>query len=152
HSNLGAFRALRDGIHLVGLAAASCCPQAPSDNVSFRRMSTEGNNATKLPHRRQFLYLAAGLGGAALGGAAIWPAVRALQLQVLRLQAEVVAAKIDQFIGEIESQIHWTTLLPWSAETIDQWRFVGSRLLRQVPAITKLSWLDAAGKEQASVS
>jgi len=120
-------------------------------------MSTDWNNATKLPHRRQFLYLAAGLGGAALGGAAlggaaIWPAVRALQLQVLRLQAEVVAAKIDQFIGEIESQIRWTTLLPWSAATIDQWRFVGSRLLRQVPAITKLSWLDAAGKEQASVS
>src|SRR5215468_539267 len=109
--------------------------------MSFRRMSTEAaNSATKLPHRRQFLYLASGLGGAALGGAAlggaaIWPAVRALQLQVLRLQAEVVAAKIDQFIGEIESQIRWTTLLPWSAETIDQWRFVGSRLLRQVPAI-----------------
>src|SRR5262249_29299530 len=32
------------------------------------------------------------------------------------------------------------------------WRSVGWRLLRQVPAITKLSQLDAAGKEQASVS
>jgi len=111
----------------------------------------------KLLHRRQFLSVA---GAAALGGAAAWLAaqapqygrVRALHLQVLRLQAGVVAYKIDQFIGEIESQIGWTMQFPWSAGTIDQWRLVGSRLLRQVPAITKLSQLDAAGKVQASLS
>jgi hypothetical protein len=74
-----------------------------------------------------------------------------LQLQVLRLQAEVVAAKIDQFIGEIERQISWTAQFPWSKETIERWHFVAPHLLRQVPAITRLSQLDNAGREQASV-
>src|SRR5262245_35206694 len=111
----------------------------------------------KLPHRRQFLYLAA---GAALGGAAAWLATqarqygggRALQLQVLRLQAEVVAAKIDQFIGGIEGQISWTLLLSWSVEAMDQRRFNAAQLLRQVPAISEFSQFDPLGNEQLRLS
>ncbi len=53
-------------------------------------------------------------------------------------QAEAAAAKIGQFIKEIESQVGWTTQLPWSTGTIDQRKFDGSRVLRQVPAITEL--------------
>src|SRR5207237_928221 len=52
----------------------------------------------------------------------------------------------------IESQVGWTTQPPWSAGTIDQRRFDGLRLLRQVPAITELAQLDSAGKEQLKVS
>src|ERR671927_314191 len=70
----------------------------------------------------------------------------------LREQAESAAAKIGQFIKEIESQVGWTTQLPWSAGTIDQRRFDGLRLLRQVPAITELSQLDSSGREQLRVS
>jgi hypothetical protein len=103
--------------------------------------------------RREFI--------AGLGGAAAWPLaaraqeegqVRALQLQILRLQAEGAAEKIGHFIKEIESQIGWTTQLTWSASTIEQRRFDGSRLLRQVPAITTLAQLDASGKKQLLVS
>ena len=67
-------------------------------------------------------------------------------------QADDAATKIGQFIQEIQSQLGWTTQLPWSAGTIDQRRFDGLRLLRQVPAITELSQLDAAGTEQLRVS
>jgi signal transduction histidine kinase len=56
-------------------------------------------------------------------------------------QAEAAAAKIGQFIKEIESQVGWTTQLPWSAGTIEQRRTDGQRLLRQVPAITELKHL-----------
>src|SRR5262249_20054375 len=42
--------------------------------------------------------------------------------------------------------------LPWSAGTLDQRRFDGIRLLRQVPAITELAQLDASGREQLRVS
>jgi hypothetical protein len=42
--------------------------------------------------------------------------------------------------------------LTWSASTIEQRRFDGLRLLRQVPAITELAQLDATGKEQLRVS
>src|SRR6266567_1154444 len=73
-------------------------------------------------------------------------------IRVQREQAEAAAAKIGQFIKEIESQVGWTTQLPWSAGTIDQRRFDGLRLLRQVPAITELSQLDASGREQLRVS
>ena len=47
-------------------------------------------------------------------------------IRIQREQAEAAAAKIGQFIKEIESQVGWTTQLPWSAGTIDQRRFDGS--------------------------
>src|SRR5437868_9574101 len=77
---------------------------------------------------------------------------KASLIRIQREQAEAAAAKIGQFIREIESQVGWTTQLPWSAGTIDQRRFDGLRLLRQVPAITELAQLDSAGKEQLKVS
>src|SRR5271154_1128589 len=69
-------------------------------------------------------------------------------VRIQREQAEGAAEKIGHFIKEIENQMGWTTQLTWSASTIEQRRFDGSRLLRQVPAITELSQLDASGKER----
>jgi hypothetical protein len=103
---------------------------------------------------------------AGLGGAAAWPVaaraqqgdrVRALQIRILRMQAEAVAAMIGWFIREIEAQVGWTTLLPWSAGSwcvpapggpLEQRRFIALWLLRQVPAITELSLLDPTGHER----
>ena len=73
-------------------------------------------------------------------------------IRIQREQAEGAAEKIAHFIKEIENQIGWTTQLPWSASTIEQRRFDGLRLLRQVPAITELAQLDPTGKEQLRVS
>src|SRR5882757_9974260 len=77
---------------------------------------------------------------------------KAALIRIQREQAEAAAAKISQFIKEIESQVGWTTQLPWSAGTIDQRRFDGLRLLRQVPAITEITQLDSAGIEQLKIS
>src|SRR5258706_4558917 len=77
---------------------------------------------------------------------------KASLIRIQREQAEAAAAKIGQFIKEIESQVGWTTQLPWSAGTTDQRKFDGLRLLRQVPAITELAQLDSTGKEQLRVS
>src|SRR5215469_3959193 len=77
---------------------------------------------------------------------------KASLIRIQREQAEAAAAKIGQFIKEIESQVGWTTQLPWSPGTIEQRRFDGLRLLKQVPAVTELSQLDPAGKEQLHVS
>src|ERR1700736_5549727 len=73
-------------------------------------------------------------------------------IRIQREQAEAAAAKIGQFVREIEAQVGWTTQLPWSAGTVEARRFDGVRLLRQVPAITELSQLDATGHERLRVS
>src|ERR1700674_5277756 len=73
-------------------------------------------------------------------------------VRIQREQAQAAAGKIGQFIQEIESQVGWTTQLPWSAGTLDQRRFDALRLLRQVPAITELAQIDATGREQLRVS
>jgi signal transduction histidine kinase len=85
----------------------------------------------------------------------IWGSYRENREALIRIQheqAEAAAAKIGQFIKEIESQVGWTTQLLWSAATTEQRRFDALRLLRQVPAITELSQVDASGKEQLRVS
>ena len=73
-------------------------------------------------------------------------------IRIQREQAEAASAKISQFVKEIESQLGWTTQLPWSAGSIEQRQFDALRLLRQVPAITELAQLDASGKERLRVS
>jgi signal transduction histidine kinase len=85
----------------------------------------------------------------------IWFSYREHQESLVRIQheqAEAAAAKIGQFIKEIESQLGWTTQLPWSSATLEQRRVDALRLLRQVPAITELTQLDSKGHEQLRVS
>ena len=63
-------------------------------------------------------------------------------IRIQHEQAEAAAAKISQFIKEIESQLGWTTQLPWSAGSLQDRHFDALRLLKQVPAITELSQVD----------
>jgi signal transduction histidine kinase len=77
---------------------------------------------------------------------------KASLIRIQREQAEAAAAKISQFIKEIESQLGWTTQLPWSAGSLENRRFDALRLLRQVPAITELAQIDSTGKERLRVS
>ncbi len=73
-------------------------------------------------------------------------------IRIQREQAEAAAAKISQFIKEIESQLGWTTQLPWSAGSMEERRFDALRLLKQVPAITELAQINSTGKERLRVS
>ena len=77
---------------------------------------------------------------------------KAALIRIQHAQAEAAAAKIGQFIKEIESQLGWTTQLPWSAKSIEDRRFDALRLLKQVPAITELAQVDSAGIERLRVS
>ena len=77
---------------------------------------------------------------------------KAALIRIQHEQAEAAAAKIGQFIKEIESQLGWTAQLPWSEGSIEQRRFDALRLLRQVPAVTELAQVDSTGKERIRVS
>jgi len=77
---------------------------------------------------------------------------RALLVQIQREQAESAASKISQFVEEIEAQMAWVIPLTWNAITFEEWRFDVVRMLRQVPAVTQVALLDAAGREQFRIS
>ncbi len=77
---------------------------------------------------------------------------KASLIRIQHEQAEAAAAKISQFIKEIESQLGWTTQLPWSTGSLENRRFDALRLLKQVPAITEISQIDSTGKERIRVS
>src|SRR5712671_6446150 len=81
----------------------------------------------------------------------IWFSYREQNVLLTRVQqeqAKSAAAKISQYVKEIEGQLAWATLLPWSTDTLDEWKMDTARLLRLVPAVTEVAQLDAAGREQ----
>ncbi|MBV8962601.1 MAG: GAF domain-containing protein, partial [Hyphomicrobiales bacterium] len=73
-------------------------------------------------------------------------------LGVQQEKAQAAAQRVGEFIGEIENQMGWTTRLEWSRVPLEQQRYDFTRLLRQVPALTEVSYLDGKGKEQLKVS
>ena len=79
---------------------------------------------------------------------------RAALVALQREKALGVASRIEDFIKEIERQIGWTTQpqLGLPAAAMYQRRVDYLRLLRQVLAITEISYIDASGKEQLRVS
>jgi signal transduction histidine kinase len=71
-----------------------------------------------------------------------------------REKALGAASRIEQFVKEVERQIGWTTqpsiVAPSAA--MEQRRADYFRLLRQVPPITEVSYIDPEGREQLRVS
>lgn len=85
----------------------------------------------------------------------IWFTYQEHQAALARLQKEqanAAAARISQYIKEIEGHLGWTTHLSWSVPALEQRELDATRLLRQVPAITELALLDDKGHEQLRVS
>src|SRR5438309_1695514 len=79
---------------------------------------------------------------------------KAALVRVQLEKAVTAAARIEQFVREVERQTGWITQSSWGARSVpvDQRRFDSLRLLRQVPAITEVSHLDPTGHEQLRVS
>lgn len=75
-----------------------------------------------------------------------------LLFRIQREQAKSAAEKIGQFLNEITAGLTWETQLSLSDSTLDEWQFDAVRLLRQVPALTEIVQLDAAGREQFRMS
>jgi adenylate cyclase len=67
-------------------------------------------------------------------------------------QAEAAAAKIRQFIADIERQLDWTVQLPWDAAPLEQRQIDLYRVMRQTPAITQLRLIGHDGREHLRIS
>ena len=73
-------------------------------------------------------------------------------VRVQQEKAQAAAERVEQFIAEIESQLGWTTRAEWARVEPEQRRYDFIRLLRQVPAITELTYIDGTGHEQLRLS
>ena len=73
-------------------------------------------------------------------------------LTLQREKASAAASRIDAYVQEIEHQLGWMRLPQIGGASLEQRRVDYLKLLRQVPAITDVSFLDASGREQLRVS
>src|SRR5262245_34011388 len=103
-----------------------------------------------------FLFL---VGGVLLVSSAVdlyfsYQETKAALVRIEREQAVAAAARIEQFVQDIERQLRWTTQAafddPVAAQ--EQREIDYLRLLRNVPAITEIRHLDGSGKERLRVS
>ncbi len=79
---------------------------------------------------------------------------KAALVRIEREVAEAAAARIEQFIRGIESQVRWAAQAAHGdpRTALEQREIDYLRLLRNVPAITDIRYLDRSGKEQLLVS
>jgi hypothetical protein len=105
----------------------------------------------------KYVWLLAVLLGAALTVSAcleVYYSYQENKRALLRLQekeALAAAGRIEQFIAEVERRIALLVEAQWEV-SVEQLRLDYLRLLREVPAITEVSHLDAAGREQLHLS
>ena len=67
-------------------------------------------------------------------------------------KAVAAAARIDQFIRQIEQQLSFAALPQLGAAGGDERRIEFLKLIRQVPAVTDIAQIDATGREQLLAS
>jgi HAMP domain-containing protein len=73
-------------------------------------------------------------------------------IHMQREQAEAAAGKIGDFVKEIEDHLGLANQMALTPSTLAERQFDALGLLRQVPAISELSQLDANGREKLRVS
>ena len=121
------------------------------------RSRPQRSHKTRSLLRKYAALLVALVGGSLIVNASIemyysYGESREALIAVQREKAQGAAAVIEQFVKEIEGQVGWATGFLPAGSGLEQRRFDFLRLLRQAPAITEVSYLDADGREQIKVS
>ncbi|HWV90944.1 MAG TPA: hypothetical protein VNZ59_12740, partial [Burkholderiales bacterium] len=103
--------------------------------------------------RKYFLLILALVCGALLisGGVGLYFAYQENKEALASLQREKAAgaaARIEQFVSQIEQQLAFAALPQLGAEGLEQRRIEFLKLLRVVPAVTDIAQIDAKGREQ----
>ncbi|MEO8202978.1 MAG: ATP-binding protein [Betaproteobacteria bacterium] len=107
--------------------------------------------------RKYFLLILALVCGVLLvsGGISVYFSYQENKSALASLQHEkavAAASRIEQFIRQIEQQLGFAALPQLGADGVEQRRIEFLKLLRQVPAVTDITQLDARGQEVLSVS
>ncbi len=69
-----------------------------------------------------------------------------------KLEAQLAATKISQFVREIEAQLQWLLMAPWASASLEDRRIDGLRILRSTPAIAEIALVGADGREELKLS
>ena len=107
---------------------------------------------------RRFARALVGLVAVALlanGAVNMWLSYEEATTAAVRVQREkalAAAERVAQFVGAIENQMGWTTRAEWARVGPEQRRYDLIRLLRQVPAITDVLYVDGDGRERLRLS
>jgi len=107
--------------------------------------------------RKYFLLVLGLVCGALLisGGIGLYFAYQENKEALASLQREKAAgaaARIEQFVSQIEQQLAFAALPQLGAEGLEQRRIEFLKLLRVVPAVTDIAQIDPKGREQLAVS
>ncbi len=109
--------------------------------------------------RKYVLVFVAAIGGMLIvhGMVQLYFSYRDNKAAVVRLQKEKAASaalRIEHFIRQIERQVGWAShpIFIAQEQAAEQRRLDFLWLLRQVPSVSEVSYLDATGKEQLRVS
>jgi signal transduction histidine kinase len=138
---------VRDALHPIGPAAApEEASRAPSRRAAWSPLAAKLTAA--LVGLVVLVLVVNGVINTWLG----YERTRSAALEVQEEKARSAAVRVGEFLAEIETQLGWTTGAEWRFAKPDQQRYDFVRLLRQVPAITELSYLDGQGREQLKVS
>lgn len=87
--------------------------------------------------------------------ASLWQGYGQAERSALALQrqkADALAARIDDFMTDLEGQLAWTAQPDWQNAGFEQQRADFARMLRQFPSVTELFYIDRTGLEQLKVS
>lgn len=69
-----------------------------------------------------------------------------------KMQAELAATKIGQFLRELDAQLQWLLMAPWTRSSIEERQIDGLRILRGTPAIDELVLISEDGREQLKLA
>src|SRR3954453_21279237 len=72
--------------------------------------------------------------------------------ELLQVQSQSAAERIDAFADEVSDQLGWAVQFPWADGDDSRHKIDALRLLQQVPAILSIELVDQTGTERASVS
>ena len=107
--------------------------------------------------RKYFLLILGLVCGALLlsGGVGLYFSYQENKVALASLQREKAvsaAARIEQFVRQIEQQLAFAALPQLGVEGLEQRRIEFLKLLRLVPAVTDIAQIDPRGREQLAVS
>src|SRR5471032_255463 len=94
------------------------------------------------------------VGVGALDLAVLFREVREAASVVQRSEARVAAVRIEQFLSSIRATLRETASLPWNAGVltpVDR-REEYHRLMKILPAVSEIRWVDLDGRERLRVS